>query len=93
MPQTLTTPTVHLNGTGFDSLWQGYDEADDKLIELRDTFGQIEFNARDYYPQGPDAWNKAVDERQAINQKIRDIKNYLDEHRQALDSQRPANRK
>ena len=93
MPQTLTTPTVHMNGSGFDSLWDGYDAADDKIIELRDAFGKIEFNARDYYPQGPDAWNKAVDERQAINQKIRDIKNYLDEHRIALDSQRPANRK
>jgi hypothetical protein len=90
---TLTTPTVHMNGTGFDMLWEGYDAADDKLIELRDAFGQIEFNARDYYVQGPDAWNKAVEERQAINQKIRDIKDYLDEHRQALDSQRPANRK
>lgn len=83
----MTTPTIHLNGTGFDTLWQGYEQADQKHREFTKAFGQIEFNARDYYVQGPDAWTQAVEQRQAICQKLRDIKDYLDAHRSALDSQ------
>jgi hypothetical protein len=89
---TFTLPTVHMNGTGFKDLWQGYETADDKLHELTKSFGNIEFNARDYYVQGPDAYTKARDERDAICQKIRDIKNYIDTHRIHLDSQRPPTR-
>jgi hypothetical protein len=86
---TLTTPTVHLNGTGFLNLWTDYENLDDKFHAFTDAWGNMEFNARDYYVQGPDAYTKAREERYAIAQKIKDIKAYIDAHRLALDSQRP----
>ena len=82
----LQLPLVHLNGTGIKTLTEGYDDADDTLQGFIDSFGSIEFNARDYYPLGPEAWEKAVDARSEINQKIRDIKDYLDAHRAHLYS-------
>ena len=91
MPQetNLTLPTLHMNGTGFDMLFSGYDQAEDKLNELTDAFGNIEFNARDYYVQGPDAYTKAREERQAIYAKLKDIKHYLAAHLISLNDQRP----
>lgn len=90
MPQesNLTMPTVHMNGSGFDTLFNGYDEAADELRKFTDKFGRIEFNARDYYVQGPDAYTKAREQRDEINAKIRDIKKYLDDHLMRLDDQR-----
>ena len=88
----LTTPTVHLNGTGFLNLWTEYENVAKAHRELERAFDRVEFNARDYYVQGPDAWTKARDERFAIQQKMRDIKDYLDEIRLALDDQRPKER-
>jgi hypothetical protein len=86
MATDLTLPIVHLNGTGIKTLTEDYSAADDALHSFIDAFGNIEFNARDYYPHGPDSWGKAVDARQEINQKIRDIKDYLDAHRAHLYS-------
>lgn len=91
MPQetTLTLPTVHLNGTGHTTLADGYEKADDALRDFTKAFGEIEFNARDYYPQGPEAWEKARDQRSAINLKLREIKTYIDAHRLAIHDQAP----
>lgn len=83
----LTTPTVHLNGTSFKTLWEDYSAAADAHREFTRVFGCIEFNARDYYPQGPQAWEKALKEREAINQKLRDIGEYIETIRLALDEQ------
>ena len=79
-------PTIHLNGTSRQTLAQGYDAADDALYEFINAFGAIEFNARDYYVQGPEAWSAARDARDEINRKIRDIKQYIDAHRELLHS-------
>jgi hypothetical protein len=79
-------PTIHHNGTSREMLAEGYDAADDALHNFIDAFGSIEFNARDYYVQGPDAWTAAREARNQINQKIRDIKLYLDKHREHIHS-------
>lgn len=92
-PTDLVFPTVHMNGTGFDTLFDGYDHATDSLRRFTDSFGRIEFNARDYYVQGPDAYTTAREQREAICLKIREIKEYLDQHLIALDDQRPAPRR
>jgi len=80
---------VHMNGTGFNDLWNGYDKADDALYELVEAFARIEFNARDYYPKDAGAWERAMDERCEINAKMRDIQSYLNAIRGSLDEQRP----
>jgi hypothetical protein len=86
MQSNLTLPLVHLNGTGGSELIKGYDDAADAMSEFIAVFGKIEFNARDYYPHGPDAWCRALDERAQIHIKIREIQVYLDAHRAHLYS-------
>lgn len=84
MQNDITLPTVHMNGTGKKTLMEGYDGAADALLAFADAFGRIEFNARDYYVQGSDAYPKARDNRDAINLKIREIRDYIDAHREYL---------
>lgn len=55
-------PTVHINGTGKEMLVRGYEEAHRALREAGRALRKIEFNPRDYYVQGPDAWREAVKE-------------------------------
>ena len=81
-------PLVHMNGTGIKTLTEDYDAADDKLHDFMETWGKMEFNARDYYPHGPEAWTKALEARQEINAKIREIKNYINAHREHLYDQK-----
>jgi hypothetical protein len=53
------------------------------------AFGHIEFNSRDYYVQGPEAWTEAADARMEINLKIRDIVKYVEDHLESLAEQAP----
>jgi hypothetical protein len=85
--QNITLPLAHMNGTGLKSLREDYDLADDTLDNFIAAWERIEFNARDYYPLGPDAWTSALESRQAINRKLREVKAYIDAHREHLYSQ------
>ena len=58
----------------------GYDAAYDALHAFQNVMGEIEFNARDYYVNGPESWEAARDARVAINQKIKDIETYITTH-------------
>jgi hypothetical protein len=58
-----TIPTVHLNGTGFTDLRDGYAAAYDAIDKAIDALGKAELNGRDFYPQGPDAYYQARKER------------------------------
>jgi hypothetical protein len=80
----ITLPTIHNNGTGRQMLTEGYDNAADKLQDFIEAWGKVEFNARDYYVQGPDAWVKALEEREAMSAKIREVRDYITEIRQHL---------
>ena len=55
-------PTLHLNGTGKKMLVEGYEKAHRAIREASKALGEIEFNARDYYVQGPQAWPQAIKE-------------------------------
>lgn len=69
----ITLPTIHTNGTSPEMLLAGYREAFDRVRDAIKAFEKIEFNARDYYPQGAAVWAKAREEqhdRTASLQKI-----------------------
>lgn len=57
-----TLPTIHMNGTPAKMLLEGYDNLEGALLAAQDALGKVEFNARDYYPQGMEAWKAARDE-------------------------------
>lgn len=77
-------PTVHLNGTSRKMLTEGYDQAAKDFNTFTDSWDSIEFNHRDYYVQGPEAYQQAREQRIEIAKKIRDIRQYLTEHREHL---------
>ena len=69
-----TLPTIHSNGTGKQTLLDGYLDAYHAVDAAAESLRRVEFNARDYYVQGPNAWPEAVKERQAMFAKLESIK-------------------
>ena len=61
----LTLPSIHLNGSGRRMLTEDYTTAYHALQAAIRAFQSVEFNARDYYVQGPDAFTAARAERRA----------------------------
>jgi hypothetical protein len=60
-----TLPTIHLNGTSRQELLDDYLQALNTVRDAIKALDKIEFNARDYYVQGPNAFEHAREERQA----------------------------
>ena len=58
-------PTIHDNGTPKAALLAALTAADEAIGKAAKALVQTATNARDYYPQGPDAFNKAADEHEA----------------------------
>jgi hypothetical protein len=56
-------PTIHLNGTGADSLEREYRAVRRAITAAADTLAAATCNARDFYPQEPIAWHTAQAER------------------------------
>lgn len=84
---TITPPTVHLNGTSAKDLWEGYEAAYNAILAAQDALRKIEFNARDYYVQGDDAYSKARDHRTEQFIKLVDIEEYLLQHLLSIRNQ------
>ena len=78
-------PTIHLNGTGKETLISGYHEAYDALRKVENALSDIEFNPRDYYVQGPDAWPEAVKEMDSRKLKIYEVKKEIEDILIALE--------
>jgi len=85
----MITPTIHSNGTSHKDLTEGYERVEYALFALTEAFTSIEFNARDYYVQGPDAYTQARDQQREIFLKICDIQQYLQEILISLHDQTP----
>ena len=58
-----TLPTIHLNGTGAADLEAQYRAVRLAISEATRLLGHAACNDRDFYPQGPGAYEKAVKER------------------------------
>lgn len=55
-------PTVHLNGTSRDVLFEGFIAAHRAITDARNAIQSIYPNGRDYYTQGPYALRSAENE-------------------------------
>ena len=84
-----TIPTVHLNGTGFTNLRDGYAAAYDALEKAIDALANAELNGRDFYVQGPAAYSQARAERDEAFLKLRAAHDYVDEMLAGICDQRP----
>lgn len=56
----LTLPTIHLNGTAASTLLRGYETAYEAVGRAIVEVGDAYPNARDYYPQGDEAFSGAL---------------------------------
>lgn len=75
-------PTIHMNGTSANMLKEGYLEAHRAIKDAADKVCAVEFNARDYYVAGPDAWTQAREEH---NGRINRLHAVADELMQILE--------
>jgi hypothetical protein len=75
-----TLPTIHLNGTGRETLLAEYHAAYRAVLAARDAFHATTCNGRDFYPQGPDAYSQARTERDAVLNHFGAIQQYLEAH-------------
>jgi hypothetical protein len=74
-----TIPTIHLNGTSFTDLRDGYAAAYDAIDKAIDALANAESNGRDFYPQGPDAFYLHRKERDNAFDQLRAAQQYVGE--------------
>ena len=74
-----TLPTIHLNGSGAENLYQEYRAAWNELRAAREALVHATCNARDFYPQGDDAFRKAREERSEVFLHLQKVEEYLSE--------------
>ena len=74
-----TIPTLHLNGTGKTTLRDEYAAAYDALTKALEAFASTTSNARDFYPQGANAYQLHKQERNKALAELRSAKLYVEE--------------
>jgi hypothetical protein len=74
----ITLPTIHLNGTGAQSLADEYRAARKAADAAVDALVAATCNGRDFYPQGSDAYYAARRERDAMLDKLHEVRNYAE---------------
>ena len=82
-------PTIHLNGTGRDTLLREYSQARKALFEAQSAFSRITVHGRDYYPQGPAAFYCAQAERTQLWSHFQAIERHLTAHIDHLELNGP----
>ena len=85
--QNSTFPAIHLNGTGAETLLEGYVAAYLAVGDAIDTLRKVEFNARDYYVQGENAWGNALKNREELFRKLDAVKSELEAHAEHIQTQ------
>jgi hypothetical protein len=58
-------PSIHLNGTDAQSLFDGYRNAHEAILAAKKALAQCAPNGRDYYVQEGNAINEAMSEHRA----------------------------
>ena len=73
-----TLPTIHLNGTGADSLCQEYRAVRKAIAAAADALQAATCNQRDFYPQEPGAWEQARAERAEAFRLLQQVSDYAE---------------
>ena len=69
-------PTIHINGTGAENLEKEYSDLVEKISATLDSLCVATCNARDFYPQGNEAWERARAERTEALRLLRQVNDY-----------------
>jgi len=71
-----TLPTIHPNGTGAKSLADEYHAVYQAIDRASDALAAATCNARDFYPQEPGAYARAMSQRFEAFRKLREVQAY-----------------
>lgn len=74
-----TLPTIHLNGTGADSLYREYRTVRKAITAAADALAAATCNPRDFYPQEPSAWERAKAERAEAFRLLQQVSDYAEQ--------------
>jgi len=77
-PSSPIVPTIHLNGTSGQDLKAEYYAAYEAIEAAVEALVAATSNARDFYPQGADAYYKHRDERAEAFDKLRQVQDYVE---------------
>lgn len=75
----LVRPTTHLNGTAPEELTQQYVAAAQAVRDAIEAHSRAWPNGRDYYPQGPEAAQRAQDQAEDRRRKLAEVLEELEE--------------
>ena len=70
-------PTIHLNGTSPERLFEGYHAAYHAVNVAIEALANVEFHSRDYYPQDNKAFELARAQRVEQFTKLREVRDEL----------------
>jgi hypothetical protein len=73
-----TLPTIHPNGTGAQTLADEYEAFYVTLEAAGKALQRATCNGRDFYPQGPGAYERASMEREVAFSKLKDLQAYAE---------------
>jgi len=73
-----TLPTIHLNGTGAQTLANEYEAFWRALDKAAEALQNATCNARDFYPQEPGAYERARKEREEAFSKLEELQAYAE---------------
>lgn len=76
MTQPIALPTIHLNGTGAAALRDEYRKVRKLANETADALADATCNARDFYPQGPEAFQQAQADRREMFRLLQLVQDY-----------------
>jgi hypothetical protein len=71
-------PTIHLNGTGADSLQREYRAVRNAVAATADALAAATCNLRDFYPQDSGAWDTAQAERAEAFRLLQQVSDYAE---------------
>ena len=80
----MQAPLIHLNGTSRQSLLDQLCDAGEAVRKAMDALCQASPNGRDYYPLGPEAYKRALDEHQSRYDRLTSVRRELEELTEAI---------
>lgn len=75
----MRVPTIHVNGTSGEHLRVEWGTIAAQAMLLREMLEKAPVNARDYYPQGPNAYDGAYKELLSMVYAVRNVERELNE--------------
>lgn len=80
----MKTPTIHLNGTGRERLFEQTADALGALRAAMRALDEAAPNGRDYYPQGEGAYSEAAREHASRVARVREVAAELEQMAEAI---------